>query len=318
MTKIHLAVLAALLAGCATQNPVPKSVELPVSPVRQAEAQATAAQPQQKTLKRKLAIGRFTNETRYGRTFVTDDNLDPIGKQASDMLANRLVASNRFLVFERQDLNRIKAEQAILQQADLVGVDTLILGSVTEFGRSTTGKSGFLSATKIQTARAKVEIRLVDARTGHVFFSANGAGEASTESGQVAGFGSKADYDGSLNDRAIGAALSDVQTALMNKLDARPWRTDILKVSGRQLYISGGERQGLRVGGMLDVMHEGEKVKSGQTGFRIALPGTQVARVRVVQLFGDNDSNEGAVVELVSGSLGKARTSDLYIAESRH
>jgi len=70
-------------------------------------------------------------------------------------------------------------------------------------GRSTTGKSGFLSGTKVQTAHAKVEIRLVDVRTGYVFFTASGAGDASTESGEVAGFGSKADYDATLNDRAI-------------------------------------------------------------------------------------------------------------------
>ena len=113
--------------------------------------------------------------------------------------------SGSFLVFERPDLGKIEQEQRLTGQSNLIGVDTLILGSVTEFGRSTTGEVGFLSATKRQTARAKVEIRLADARTGQVFFSAAGAGEALAESGEVAGFGSRAAYDGSLNDKAIGA-----------------------------------------------------------------------------------------------------------------
>src|SRR5271169_942095 len=168
-----------------------------------------------------------------------------LGKQASDMLATRLVASQKFLVFERPDLDKITAEQSVTGQSNLIGVDALIIGSVTEFGRSTTGKSGFLSGTKVQTAHAKVELRLVDVRTGYVFFTASGTGDANTESGEIAGFGSKADYDATLNDRAIGAAISDVQSTLIAKLEERPWRTDILKVDGQQLYISGGSRQGL-------------------------------------------------------------------------
>jgi len=149
-------------------------VSAPVSAARQAEAQRQAALPTAKTLKRKVAIGRFTNETRYGKTFLVDANNDPLGKQVSDMLSTRLVASQKFLVFERPDIDKVKAEQSITHESGLVGVDALVMGSVTEFGRSTTGKSGFLSGTKVQTAHAKVEIRLVDVRTGYIFFTASG------------------------------------------------------------------------------------------------------------------------------------------------
>jgi len=144
------------LGACAVTSTPTQPVEAPVSRAQQIEAQRQVAAPQVKTLKRKIAIGRFTNETRYGKTFQVDSNLDPLGKQASDMLNSRLISSNKFLTFERSDLEKIKNEQALLKEGNLIGVDTLILGSVTEFGRSTTGKSGFLSATKIQTARAKL------------------------------------------------------------------------------------------------------------------------------------------------------------------
>ena len=145
----------------------------------QKKAQKIALAPRKRILKRKIAIGRFTNETRYGKTFLRDGDSDPLGKQASDMLANRLVSSKKFLVFERPDINKIKREQGVIKESNLIGVDALILGAVTEFGRSTTGKVGFLSATKKQTARAKVEIRMVDVRTGHVFFSASGSARRS-------------------------------------------------------------------------------------------------------------------------------------------
>jgi curli biogenesis system outer membrane secretion channel CsgG len=310
-------VLLPILGGCAVPTPPQQPIEAPASRAQQVEAQRAAAAPAAKVFKRKLAIGRFTNETRYGKTFLVDQQGDPLGKQASDMLMNRLVASGKFLVFERQDMDKIRNEQALLKEGNLVGVDTLIFGSVTEFGRSTTGKSGFLSATKMQTAHAKVEIRLADARTGHVFFTATGSGEANTESGSVAGFGSRAEYDGTLNDRAIGAAISDVQNALMAKLEERPWRTDILKVDGRQLYISGGMRQGLKPGDQLAIMKQGDTVRSAQSGFAITLPPAPIGKARVLSLFGDNESNEGAVAELISGTAKAGSGETAFVMEAK-
>ena len=310
-----VAAAALFSAGCATTSPPQQVVSAPVSIAQQGEAQRQAAVPTAKTLKRKVAIGRFTNETRYGKTFQVDANNDPLGKQVSDMLSSRLVASQKFLVFERPDIDKVKAEQSITHETGLVGVDALVIGSVTEFGRSTTGKSGFLSGTKVQTAHAKVEIRLVDVRTGYIFFTASGTGDASTESGEIAGFGSKADYDATLNDRAIGAAISDVQNSLIAKLEERPWRTDILKVDGHQLYLSGGARQGIQVGDTLNVLKTGEKVKSGQSGFDITLPAKAIGQVRVVSRFGDNETNEGAIADIVSGDITDAQKSGLYISE---
>ena len=312
-----LAAASILASGCATTSAPQQVVSAPVSIAQQADAQRQAALPVAKTLKRKVAIGRFSNETRYGKTFQLDANNDPLGKQVSDMLSSRLVASQKFLVFERPDLDKVKAEQSITHESGLVGVDALVIGSVTEFGRSTTGKSGFLSGTKVQTAHAKVEIRLVDVRTGYIFFTASGTGDASTESGEIAGFGSKADYDATLNDRAIGAAISDVQNALISKLEERPWRTDILKVDGHQLYLSGGSRQGLQVGDTLNVLKAGEKVKSSQSGFDITLPAQKIGQIRIVSRFGDNETNEGAVADIISGDISDAQKAGLYISEQQ-
>ena len=309
-------ILASLIAaGCATTSPHQQQMAAPTTTEQQLTAQRQSAVVVAKTLKRKIAIGRFTNETRYGKTFLVDANQDPLGKQATDMLSTRLVQTQQFLVFERPDLNKIQGEQSRLKESDLIGVDALIVGSITEFGRNTTGKSGFLSATKIQTAHAKVEIRLVEVRTGYVFFTTTGTGDASTESGEIAGFGSKADYDEALNDRAIGAAISDVQGSLISKLQERPWRTDILKVDGSLIYISGGTQQGLKVGDKLAVLQQGEVVKSAQSGFNITLPAKPVATVRVASLFGDNETNEGAVTELVTGKVTDAQKGALYMAE---
>lgn len=306
-------VFMGMLSACATVSDTPKMLEGETPRTAQRAAQANPFDENKRAIKRKIAIGRFSNETRYGRTFVTDASLDPLGKQASDILASRLVASKQFLVFERPDIAKISAEQARGKDSGLVGVDTLIMGSVTEFGRSTTGSSGFLSSTKVQNAHAKIELRLVDVKTGHIFFSSSGTGNASTESGEIAGYGSRSDYDGSLNDRAISAAISDVIGRMMATLKERPFKTDILKVRDGKVYLAGGPRQGIHPGDILTVYEPAETIQGAHSDLTISLPATPLATIRISDSFGDNALNEGSVATLTSGVLGTGK--DLYIAE---
>jgi len=191
----------------------------------------------------------------------------------------------------------------------------MILGSLTEFGHSTTGKKGFMSATKKQTAEASVELRLVDVKTGHVFFTAKGTGSASIEAGEIAGYGSKAAYDATLNDKAIDAAVSDVLNTLIRKLEEREWRTDILKINGDQVFISGGTHQGIKKGDLFVVMKRAEKVKSKQSGFGIELPASEVGMIEVVSTFGTSESNEGSVAKIVDGDFAGTDLDQLFVVE---
>jgi len=306
--------IAFTMTGCATVSQPPVPLESPVPKDRQIAAQASLAVPASKRYKTKVSIARFTNETSYGRSLMYDADLDVIGKQASDMLTSRLIASGKFVVLERPDIQKVAKEQEIAGQASLVGSDTVIIGSVTEFGRSVGGQTGFLSSTKVQTAKAKVDIRLVDVKTGQAYFSATGAGQASTESGEIAGYGSRADYDATLNDKAIGAAITDVIDRLVSKLADRPWKTYVLDVQGLQIFIAGGKFQGLRPGDALLVMEAGKTIKSQQSGFDVALPPTQVGTLEVVSLFGDSETNEGSVCKVTSGALDKARAGSVFVA----
>jgi curli biogenesis system outer membrane secretion channel CsgG len=303
------------LAACATPTQRPVASESPVSKAEQLRAQEAKLGPAAPRYKRKVAIGRFSNETNYGRSLLNDADLDRLGKQASDMLASRLVQSGQFIVLERPDVTKIERERQVAGGGALVGADTLIMGSVTEFGRSVGGKVGFLSSTKQQIAKAKVDIRLVDVKTGQAYFSAQGAGEATTEVGEVAGFGSRSEYDATLNDRAIAAAISDVIDRLVGKLGDRPWRTDILELQGAEVFVSGGKSQGLRAGDELTVMEAGRTVKSAQSGFDIALPARQVATIRVLSTFGDTETTEGSVCELTWGMITPAAIPKLFVAQ---
>lgn len=311
-----LALLMITIFACAVPQQTRQVEVEALSPVEsQRRAQQETQIPKVKSYKRRVTIGRFTNETTYGKGLLRDADLDPLGKQASDILASDLVRSGRFLVFERPDLGKLLNEQQLTGQSDLVGADTVIIGSVSEFGRTTQGTKGFLSSTKLQRVNAKVNIRLVDPKTGHVFFSTTGAGEANSESGEVAGFGSKADYDATLNDRAIRASIADVIDSLINKLETQPWRTYILSIQNGNVLISGGPAQGLKIGDELSVVQEGEKVRSRQTGFMVDLPGKEIARLRVVSFFGTSETDQGSTCIITSGSLNGNPIDKLYITD---
>ena len=305
------AAVAALASSAHAQAPK-APVGMPAPPPT-LQADAALARP---VLKRKIAIGRFSNSSRYGKALLLDTERDPLADQASDMLTARLVDTGQFMVFERRDLDVVAREQGGGERAKLVGVDALVVGSVTEFGRKIEGKSGFLHSKARQIASATVEVRLVDVATGQAFFSTSGKGTASVEVGEVAGFGSKAGYDSTLNDSAISAAVSDLMTNVVQKLQERRWFTDVLQVRGDQLFMSGGASQGLKPGDTLIVERPGETVTSGQTGLPITLPGQEIARVQVLSFFGESRESEGTIARIIQGQVPAADLKTLRVVEA--
>ncbi len=189
--------VAFLVSACATPAPAPTRYSPPTGAFEADAARAAALLPEQPTLRRRVAVGRFSNATNYGRALLRPGERDPLADQVADMLMSRLVETDRFIVVERADLDVIAAEQRITGAdfSSLIGVDAIIVGSVNEFGRRTEGQAGFLSSTMRQAVDARVSIRLVDVDTGVSFFSAEGQGSATKQAGEVAGFGSRAGYD---------------------------------------------------------------------------------------------------------------------------
>lgn len=309
-------ICASVLAGCAIQSPhiVVKDAPQPLDAQKAAQKELVSSAPTAPTLKRKIALGRITNETNYGRSLLRDRHDDPLGKQVTDLLSKALTESGAYLVFERPDITRLQAEgQLTGANLDLIGVDTLIIGSLTEFGRKTIGESGFVSSSKRQVAFAKVDVRLVDVNTGHVFHATSGAGEASTETASTFGFGSRADYDGTLNDAAIRQAVSDAVSRLSAEISTRPWQTYILKADAGRVFLGGGKSQGIKPGMQFSVQTQGEKIRSPQTGAEIVLPGQQIALVRVDSIFGKSELTEGSVASVVSGSIRGYRPEQLVV-----
>jgi curli biogenesis system outer membrane secretion channel CsgG len=281
-----------------------------------AQAQPAA----KKGLKRKVAIARFTNETRYGQSFFIDKDSNRIGKQAVDILSAKLLETEKFIILERADLDKINKELSMSNMQPLENMaDFIIVGSITEFGRKDVSDVGIFSRVKKQVAFAKVHVRLVDVYTGQVIYSETGEGNAFSEAGSVFGVGARAGYDSSLNDKAIESAISNLSSNIIEKLLDKPWRAYIFGYEDGNFIISGGKSQNINTADTFEIVQEGKKIKNPQTGMEMTLPGKKIGELKVISSLGDSPENEISLCQPTQGDLtlyiNQRNFSSLYIRQ---
>lgn len=113
-----------------------------------------------------------------------------IGRDLSDLLKVGLVNSGAYTVLERKMLDQILSEQAIsasgivdprsmIQMGRILGVNAVIVGSITQFGFDERTSEGFLGMGRARDIRAVVAVnaRIVDPVTGEVLGAIAARGE---------------------------------------------------------------------------------------------------------------------------------------------
>ena len=305
MNRLVLLIIMLMLAGSVSAQ---RKTEI-IEPL-------TLRQDEGMTLKRKVAIGRFSNETQYAKGIFYDKENDPMGKQALDILSSKLAASGKFLLFERGDLASLLEEcQKGENVSSTVGADYMIIGSITEYGRKNTGKSGVFSSQKTQTVEATVSIRLVDVATGLIIYSDEAKGSAELTTKTTMGVGGRAGFDATLSDKAISEAVGQLVENIINKCTDTPWKTYFISYEPDAVLIAGGNSQGIREGMMFSILTKGRKVKNPQTGIMITLPGKSVGQVKVVSTGGDTPETEYSFVEVTTTEHINATNMGNYIIE---
>lgn len=275
------------------------AAELAISP--------TLEQPPRRFLKRKVAVLRFSNETKYGAGAFGGALGKPIEEQAADILKARLVESGKVVLIDTEGV------AADLDDLGPLKADYAIVGSVSEFGRRTSSETGIFSRSRKQVAYAAVNLRLIDARTGQVLYAEEGAGESEVEAGRTLGVGQDVGYDSSINDKAISTAIAALISNILENMTDAPWQTGILDIDGATVMIAGGDEQGLLVGDQLLVMRRGKLVEDPQYGTMIELPRTQIAKLEVQSFFGSGIGGQGSVCTLITGSLDGEDPASLVI-----
>jgi curli biogenesis system outer membrane secretion channel CsgG len=307
MRKIFIGIaMIGIAMSCTTQKKIVR-----------VEPQIQEIQKEEQSLKRKVAIARFSNETEYAKGVFYDKANDPVGKQAVDILSTKLASTNKFILLERQDLDKILEEMKMdgNEGSQKVGADYLIVGSITEFGRKNVGDVNAFSRTKTQTVQAGVSIRLIDVSTGQIIYSEEAKGEAETTNKTVMGFGESTDYDATLSDKAISAAISKLVENIINNCMDRPWKSYFLSYDENGIVISGGKSQGLKTGDIYEVVEKGKSVKNPQTGMLIELPGKSAGKIKIDFTGGDNPQTEFSMVSFTEGSIDKQNLSNYFIKE---
>ncbi len=280
------------------------------------ETTVNAPQEEGLTLKRKVAIGRFSNETQYAKGVFYDKKNDPMGKQALDILSAKLAASGKFLLLERSDMAALLEEcQKNGGGTSAVGADYMIIGSITEFGRKDTGKNGVFTSQKTQTVEAAVAVRLVDVSTGLIIYSDEAKGSAELTTKTTMGVGGRASFDASLSDKAISEAINQLVENIINKCTDSPWKTYFISYDNDGVLIAGGNSQGIKEGMVFNVKTQGKKVKNPQTGIMITLPGKVVGTAKVLTTGGDTPETEYSFVEVSSTEAINANNMSNYIIE---
>lgn len=268
------------------------------------------------TLKRKVAIGRFSNETQYAKGIFYDRENDPMGKQALDILSSKLAASGKFLLLERSDLETLLEESNKSDNAiATLGADYMIIGSITEYGRKNTGKNKVFSSEKTQTVEAAVAIRLVDVSTGLIIYSDEAKGAAELTTKTTMGLGGQASFDATLSDKAISEAIGQLVENIINKCTNAPWKTYFLAYEPDAILIAGGHSQGIKEGMTFAIKTKGKKVKNPQTGIIITLPGKKIGEVKVISTGGDTPETEYSFVEVSGTTEINANNIGNYIIE---
>ena len=259
--------------------------------------------------KKRVAILNFDYATVQSDIRAIFGGNQDVGKGIADLLVNKLVNSGVYTVVERKAIDKIIAEQNFSNsdRADantaakigrLLGVDAIIVGSITQFGRDdkTTklGGSAFggiagkygLGGVGKRNAKAVVGLsaRMVNTDTGEILAAASGKGESKRSGTTLLGAGGSGSGGGSgaydmtssnFADTLIGEAVTEAVTGLATQLENDASRLPqkkvvidglVADVNGQSLILNVGSKAGLKVGDRLKVMRTGRAITDPATG----------------------------------------------------
>lgn len=296
--------------------------------------------------KKRVAVVDFEYGTvQSGAAAIFGQNLD-VGRGIADLLVEQLVRDGTYSVIERKAIQKIMAEQNFSNsdRADpnsaakigkLLGVDAIIMGSITQFGRDdrNVGAGGGLIRGKaaqmglgnigLKSSKAVVAIsaRVVSVDTGEILSISNGKGESKRSGTSLGGAGgsggtaaggaismTSSNFANTIIGEATTEAVANLRGELVagaSKLPEKVVNIDglIADVSGSTLVLNVGTRVGVRVGQVLQVQQAGREIRDPATGRVIRRLTTPIGEVRITE------ADELSSVGTYSGA-GKPKNGD--------
>jgi curli biogenesis system outer membrane secretion channel CsgG len=258
-----------------------------------------------------------------------------IGAGVSDLVVKELVRDGRYSVIERRALESVLNEQnfsnsdranasTAAQIGNVLGVDAIILGSITQFGTENkkTGVGGFLGrvggfgAGKVGTSSGKAKVaidaRVINVNTGEIVAVADGTGESKRSGLMLGGIGgggggfgggsidmSSSNFRETILGEAVHEAVGDLSTELL-EADAKIPQIE-RKVKGLVAFVDGGlviinigSNDGVEPGMELSVERVKASITDPATGKLLREITDRIGTVRVTKV--DATSAEATVV----------------------
>jgi curli biogenesis system outer membrane secretion channel CsgG len=287
--------------------------------------------PQTPARKKRVAVLDFDFATvQSSSNAVFGTNVD-VGKGITDLLVKFLVRDGTYSVIDRKAMDKVLAEQnfsnsdranpnSAAKMGKLLGVDAIIVGSITEFGNETKntniggnggnwGGFGFGGVGhKKSKAVVAVDARIIDIDTAEILGVGEGKGESSRESTSLLGGGSNwhgfgsgavdfgsSDFQETIIGEAVNAAVQQMSGELIadnTKLQVRTISVSglVAAVDNGQIVLNVGSKAGLKVGDQLNVERMTREIKDPATGQVIRRMTSPVGVVRIT------DVDEGSAV----------------------
>ena len=258
-------------------------------------------------LKKRIAVVNFKDKAGYGHN---------IGQGIADMLITKLVESKKYLVVERNELDALLKEQGLGQSGlvtqqsaakvgQLLGVEMMVTGSVSEFGekKSKVGGGigsfgGFNIGVATKTARVAVDIRLVNTSTGEIIAAKSAEGEDSSTGLDNVGiedvnFHNSTTWDNTQLGKASRLAIEQCVDYITEGMSGIPWEGKIIKATGGTVYMKPGSKGGVQPGMKFSVYRPGEELIDPDTGLSL---GSEESKIGEIEYLSD----------VANGKAGKA------------
>ena len=330
---------AALFVLCVLSMPLVARAQnsAPAAQPSASAAGASGAQAPQGRRKR-VAIFDFdygTVKTGTAALFGTDID---VGKGIADLLVKDLVTDGTYSVIERKQLDKILGEQnfsnsdranpaSAAKIGKILGVDAIIVGSITEFGNETKnrniggggggfggfGVGGF--GHKETKANVMIDARIVDIDTAEILGVAEGKGESKRSSTSLLGgggnwhgwgggavdFGSS-DFQQTIIGEATKAAVDQMTAGLIAdapKLSVRTVKVEglVAAVDGDQIVLNVGLKTGIKAGDHMSVERVTSTIKDPATGAVLRKMTTKLGELEVIDV-----DDVSAVCKSVNGT----------------
>ena len=234
-----------------------------------------------------------------------------VGGGMADAISTGLVKSGKFNVIERSKLAKIMEEQklgasgAVTAQSaakigQLLGVQYMVMGSVTEFGVKESklgvgGLGGLIGIgggidTRTNTARVAMDVRMIDTSTGEIILAEKGEGEESSTGVSVnlsvapsVDFG-KDGFDETVIGKAVRKAIDHITDVFAQAEAKMPWSAKIIKVDGRQIWLNSGEEDGTAAGKEIAIFKKGEDLVDPDTGVSLGSSDTKLGTCKITKV----------------------------------